>query len=264
VGRPRRQVRPVPSAEVAPCAAPVSQACRGLRINRFAIGGSLPYAAVVRQIPREQTRVRRHPERATYESSAIAEILDAGFVCHVATVRDDRPVVVPTLYARQEQRLILHGSPVAGMFRDTRKRPEVCVTVTHLDALVLARSAFHHSANYRSVVVHGEAVEIADGPEKFEALRVLLEHIVPGRWNTVRSPSPAELRQTSVYAVSLEDASAKVRTGPPKDDDDDLALPVWAGVLAFSHEPTQLVPDEHVRDGVAAPSELLASAQRSG
>jgi nitroimidazol reductase NimA-like FMN-containing flavoprotein (pyridoxamine 5'-phosphate oxidase superfamily) len=179
-------------------------------------------------------------------------------------VRDDRPVVVPTLYARQGQRIVLHGSPVAGMFRDTRKRPEVCVTVTHLDALVLARSAFHHSANYRSVVIHGEAAEISDESEKFEALRILLEHIVPGRWNKVRPPSPAELRQTSVYAVSLEHASAKVRTGPPKDDDADLALPLWAGTLAFSLEPKQLVPDEHVGDGLAAPIELLATAQRSG
>ncbi len=218
----------------------------------------------MRQIPREQTRVRRHPERATYESSAIAEILDAGFVCHVATVRDDRPVVVPTLYARQGQRIVLHGSPVAGMFRDAKQRPEVCVTVTHLDALVLARSAFHHSANYRSVVIHGEAVEIADEAEKFEALRILLEHIVPGRWNTVRPPSPDELRQTSVYAVTLENTSAKIRTGPPKDDDTDLALPIWAGVLAFSLEPKQFVPDEYVRDGIAAPTELLTRAQRPG
>jgi len=189
-------------------------------------------------------RVRRLPERAAYDEATIAPILDEALVCHVAVVREGRPVVIPTLHARDGDRLLLHGSKAAGVFRDLRRDDTVCVTVTLIDGLVLARSAFHRSVNYRSVVVHGRAEEITDPVEKTAALRVVVEHVARGRWDDVRPPTAAELRETGVWAVPLTEASAKVRTGGPKDDAEDLALPVWAGVL-----PLRLASGEPLADG---------------
>lgn len=189
-------------------------------------------------------RVRRLPERAAYDEATIAPILDEALVCHVAVVREGRPVVIPTLHARDGDRLLLHGSKAAGLFRDLRRDDTVCVTVTLIDGLVLARSAFHHSVNYRSVVVHGRAEEITDPEQKTAALRVVVEHVARGRWDDVRPPTAAELRETGVWAVPLTDASAKVRTGGPKDEAEDLVLPVWAGVL-----PLRLTSGEPLSDG---------------
>ncbi len=203
-------------------------------------------------------RVRRRPDRAGYDADEVAAILDAGFVCHVAVVRDGRPVVIPMLYARDSDRVLLHGSTATGLFRDLARDPRVCVEVTHVDALVLARSAFHHSLNYRSVVVHGEAELITSDAEKADALRILLDHITPGQWRAVRQPSPGELRQTDVWAVSLARASAKSRSGPPADDVDDQRLPVWAGLLPLTVQAGPPVPDEHVPDRVPPPAHLVS------
>jgi len=205
-----------------------------------------------------QIRVRRHPERASYDTGDIDAILDAGFICHLAVVRDGRPVVIPTLYARDGDRLLVHGSPAAGMFRDAARIADVCVTVTHVDGLVLARSAFSHSINYRSVVIHGTARQITDDGEKTEALGVIVDHVARGQWDTVRRPTPEELRQTDVWSVTWTEASAKVRSGPPKDDEADLDLPIWAGVLPLVTTAGALIPDQFVAPDVAPPDHLLS------
>ena len=211
------------------------------------------------QIPTtERTRLRRLPQRGVFDRAAIEAILDEGFICHLAFTDDaGRPRVLPTGYAREGNRLLLHGSRknaalLAGL------SGEVAVCVTLLDGLVLARSAFHHSFNYRSVVVYGRPQEITDAAEKRRALLRVVEHIVPGRSAGSRPPSEKELEATLVVALAIEEASAKVRGGPPKDDDDDLELEHWAGVvparLAFgAPEPApDLAPGieipEHVRE----------------
>src|SRR5579875_3965446 len=176
-------------------------------------------------------RVRRAPERAAYDPQTVHAVLDAGFVCHLGVVRRGRAVVIPTLYARVGERLLLHGSPAMGAFRDMRQGPEVCVTVTHVDGIVLARSVFHHSINYRSVVVQGTAERIEGEAAVTEALRILVEHIAPGQWGSAREPNAGELRKTEVWALPITAASAKLRAGGPKDEPDDYARPVWAGVL---------------------------------
>ena len=181
--------------------------------------------------PTERTRVRRLPERGVYDREGVYEILDAGFLCHVGFDPGHGPVVLPTLYGRSGDTLSIHGSPAAGMLRSMRKSIPACVTVTHVDGIVLARSLFHHSMNYRSVVVFGVPEEVTDVTEKLSALEVISENIVPGRWAEARKPNTSEFTQTIVLKFPLDEASAKVRTGPPGDDEDDYALDVWAGVL---------------------------------
>lgn len=173
----------------------------------------------------------RLPKRGDYSEETILGILDAGFLCHVGFVVDGQPFVIPTGYGRSGNTLYLHGSAASRMLRTLAKGVEVCVTVTLLDGLVLARSAFHHSMNYRSVVLFGTAMPVDSNDEKNAALRVISEQIVPGRWDDVRHPTEQELKATSVLALPIDEASAKVRTGPPLDDEEDYALHVWAGVL---------------------------------
>ncbi len=210
----------------------------------------------------EQMRVRRHPERSSYANAEAAAILDAAFVCHVGTVRNGRPIVLPTLYARADDQLLLHGSTAAGQFRDLRTHPDVCVTVTIVDALVLARSVFNHSVNYRSVVVHGQASEVTGDAAKLAALQAFTEQVAPGQWDTARQPSADELRQTSVWAVPLTSASVKVRSGPPSDEEADRQLPVWAGLVPLALRPGTLAPDEHVPTGMAPPVHLQEWGRR--
>ncbi|MDP8956603.1 MAG: pyridoxamine 5'-phosphate oxidase family protein [Actinomycetota bacterium] len=186
--------------------------------------------------------VRRLPDRGRYDRETIDSILDEALFCHVGFVSNGHPFVIPTLHARVGDVLYLHGSQASRMLRELRGGTPVCVTATILDGLVLARSAFNHSMNYRSVVVLGDAEEVG-GAEKMEVLRAVAEHVMPGRWNEVRQPNEKELRATSVLRLSLDRASAKVRTGPPKDDEADIGLPVWAGVL-----PLRLLPLEPVAD----------------
>ena len=180
-------------------------------------------------VPTGRTTLKRLPKRGLYERPLIYQILDEGFVCHVGFAVDGRPFVIPTGYARVEDMLYIHGSAASRMLRTLTGGLEACVTVTLIDGLVLARSAFHHSMNYRSVVIFGRASVVEEAGEKREALRAFSEHIVPGRWAEVREPDEGELKATLVLRLPLVEVSAKVRTGPPLDDEDDYRLPVWAG-----------------------------------
>jgi nitroimidazol reductase NimA-like FMN-containing flavoprotein (pyridoxamine 5'-phosphate oxidase superfamily) len=184
----------------------------------------------------ERTRVRRLPDRARYDAETVHAILDAGLVCTVCFVDDGRPVAIPTAYARVDDALVFHGSAKSRTLLAAAEGAELCVTVTHLDGLVLARSAFHHSVNYRSVVVFGRAHAVTDPARKLSLLEAFTERLYPGRWSAARPPSPQELRATLVVELPLREVVAKVRTGGPIDDADDMELPVWAGVV-----PLQLV-----------------------
>ncbi len=203
------------------------------------------------EVPDNLLRVHRHPERGTRERTVIDAILDAGFVCHLGVVLEGRPVVLPTLYGRDGDRLVLHGSSAARSLR-TAGMP-VCVTVTLVDGLVLARSAFHHSANYRSVVIHGQAEAVHGDDDKRAALRVLTEHVAPGRWDRLRAPTEPELRATSVLTLSLAHATAKVRAAGLADDPDDLDAPVWAGVVPLRTHLDDPEPDPGSAAGLAPP-----------
>lgn len=194
----------------------------------------------------ERTRVRRLAKRASYDVATIHAILDEAMICHVGFVAGGKPVVIPTIHWRDGDRLYVHGSAASHMLRNLRDGVDACVTVTLLDGLVLARSAFHHSMNYRSVVIFGKATEVTDREEKLRALEKLVEHIVPGRSAIVRAPNESEVRQTLVLSLPIEEASAKIRTGGPIDDDEDYALPVWAGVV-----PVTLVKGEPIEDVVS-------------
>src|SRR4051794_327020 len=182
--------------------------------------------------PTDSTTIRRLPDRAASNWETITAILDEGFVCHVGFAGSDgRPYVIPTSYGRVDDTLFLHGSPASRMLRTLADGVDVCVTVTLIDGFVLARSAFHHSINYRSVVVLGHAVEEQDPDVKLAALEAFVDHILPGRAADSRRPTPKEVRKTIVLRLPLREASAKIRSGPPVDDNEDLALPVWGGVV---------------------------------
>jgi uncharacterized protein len=200
--------------------------------------------------------VGRLPERARYDRETIHAILDEGLVCHVAFVADGQPFVIPTTYARRDDRLVIHGSAASRMVKALAGGAPACVSVTLVDGLVLARSAFHHSMNYRSVVVVGTATEIVDPAEKVSALEAIVEHVAPGRAPSVRPPSEIELRATRVVALPLDESSAKVRTGPPKDDEDDYALPVWAGELPLGLSVGPPLADPRLGPGIAVPPDV--------
>jgi len=178
-----------------------------------------------------RTTLKRLPQRANYDRELINQILDEGFICHVGFALDGQPFVIPTGYARVGDSLIIHGSQASRMLRALGQGIDVCLTVTLVDGLVLARSAFNHSMNYRSVVVFGRATVIDDPVEKLAALRALSDHMIPGRWEDVREPNERELQQTTVLSLPLTEASAKVRTGGPIDDEEDIALPIWGGLI---------------------------------
>jgi uncharacterized protein len=183
------------------------------------------------QTPTTRTRVVREPDRAVYDRDEVYRLLDEGFICHVGFAVDGQPFVIPTSYGRKDANLYVHGSAASRMLRQLKTAVPVCVTVTLLDGLVLARSVFNHSMNYRSVVILGKATLVDDAQEKLAALRVLSEHIIPDRWDDARQPNERELKATSVLRVPIEEFSAKVRTGPPIDDEEDYAFPTWAGVI---------------------------------
>lgn len=200
-----------------------------------------------------RTRVRRHPERGVYDAETIRTILDEGTIAHLGFVYDGTPVVIPTAYGRDGERIYLHGSAASQWCKTGTAGPEVCVTVTLFDGFVLARSTFKHSMNYRSVVVFGSARLVSDREEKLHGLECIVEHLVPGRSREARSPSENELAATSVIAVELDEASAKIRTGGPLDDEDDFARPVWAGVLPARMTYGLPQPDEKVPPIVGVP-----------
>ena len=201
-------------------------------------------------IPTPRTRLVREADRAVYDREAAYRILDEGFLCHVGFVADGQPFVIPTSYGRKDDTLFIHGSAASRMLRQMKEGVPVCITVTLLDGLVLARSIFNHSMNYRSVVVLGKATLIDDPAEKIEALRLLSEHIIPGRWADSRQPNERELKATSILRVPIEEFSAKVRKGPVVDDEEDYSFPTWAGVV-----PLEMVAGEPFDDARLLPAQ---------
>jgi hypothetical protein len=206
----------------------------------------------------DRATVRRLPQRGAYDSKTIRDILDAGFLAHVGFCIDGQPFVIPTLYGRAKDtvgpdKLYLHGSAASRMLRELSAGVPACVTVTHVDGIVLARSAFHHSMNYRSVVAFGIARKIDDVQGKAEALRVVADHLIAGRWEEVRSPTAKELKATSVLEFTIEDASAKIRSGPPLDDEEDYALSVWAGVVPLHLQATTPLRDPRLAKDIVIP-----------
>jgi hypothetical protein len=210
-----------------------------------------------------RTKVRRAPARAVYERATIDAVLDAALVAHLGFVDDGQPYVIPTLLARVDDTVYVHGSSASRLIRRLGAGIQACLTVTLVDGLVLARSAFHHSMNYRSVVVLGVCEPVEGPAERTRALHAFTERLVPGRWDEVRPPSAQELKGTRVLAMRLDECSAKARTGPPVDDDEDYALPVWAGVIPLQTVAGDPVPDPRLADGIA-PSAAVAGWAADG
>jgi uncharacterized protein len=209
------------------------------------------------QMPTARTRVVREADRAVYDRETVYRILDEGFLCHAGFVVEGQPFVIPTSYGRKDASLYIHGSAASRMLRQFKEGVPVCITVTLLDGLVLARSVFNHSMNYRSVVVLGKAKLVDDPEEKLAALRVLSEHILPGRWDDARQPNERELKATSVLRVPIEEFSAKVRVGPPVDDEEDYVFPTWAGVVPLDMVAGQPIDDARLLPGRVLPTYLM-------
>ena len=201
----------------------------------------------------ERNQVKRVPKRGHYDRETVYRILDEGLICHVGFVQDGQPVVIPTLYARRGDTLILHGARTSRMLQYIQTGQPVSVVVTLVDGLVVARSVFHHSMNYRSVVVFGRGRLIEPDEEKLQALEVLTEHILRGRWRDARKPNRQEMDATSLVEVAIESASAKVRTGPPVDDEEDYQLPIWAGVIPLQQQPHSPIADPRLGSGIPVP-----------
>jgi nitroimidazol reductase NimA-like FMN-containing flavoprotein (pyridoxamine 5'-phosphate oxidase superfamily) len=201
----------------------------------------------------KRTELRRIPDRGSHDWETINQILDAGFLASVGFCVDRQPFVIPTLYGRDGEKLYFHGSAVSRTLRELETGIPTCVTVTIVDGLVLSRSAFDHSMNYRSVVAFGTARKVVDSERKIRALRVISEHLIAGRWAEVRGPSDKELKATQVLEFSIEEASSKVRNGPPLDDEGDYQSPVWAGVLPLEIKSRPPIPDDRLIEGVTVP-----------
>jgi len=212
--------------------------------------------------PTDRTQVKRLPKRGKYDAETVHKILDEAFVCHVGFVADGQPYVIPTNFGRVGDTLYLHGSAASRMLRTLSQGIPVCVTVTLVDGLVLARSAFHHSVNYRSVVILGTAKVVEDPNEKMEALRLFTEHIMKGRWDEIRWPNEQEMKGTTVLALPLEEVSAKVRLGGPVDDEEDYSLPVWAGVLPLNTTTAAPIPDTRLKAGTPVPNYISKYARQ--
>lgn len=204
-----------------------------------------------------RNKVKRLAERGQYDKATIYPIVDEALICHVGFVIDDQPFVIPTIHARRDDAILFHGAKASRMLKHIQEGGPLCVTVTLLDGLVMARSVFHHSMNYRSAVLYGHGHLIEPGPEKMEALRLISEAIMPGRWDDARQPTRKEMNATTVVAMPIESASAKIRTGPPGDDDEDYGLPVWAGVVPLHKEIGKPLPDPLLTDGIEVPSYMI-------
>lgn len=204
----------------------------------------------------KRNTVKRMPKRGQYDKATIYPIIDAALICHVGFVMDGQPYVIPTIHARRDDTLLLHGSTASRLLKQMASGAPLCITVTHLDGLVLARSTFHSSMNYRSAVIFGCGRLLETEAEKLEALAALTEHLMPGRWADTRQPTAIELKGTSVVEVSIESASAKIRTGPPADDEEDYALSMWAGVLPLEQRWLPPVPDPRLGADIAVPPYL--------
>ena len=204
-----------------------------------------------------RTKLKRLPKRGNFERETIYSVLDQAFICHVGFAVDGQPYVIPTGFARIGDHLYIHGSAASRMLRNIAKGIEVCVTVTLIDGLVLARSAFHHSMNYRSVVILGKAELVTDMNEKNSALEAFTEHIIPGRWAEDRWPTELELKATSVLKLPIQEASAKIRTGDPKDDEEDYAMDVWAGVIPLAVSTGRPIADARLQSSVEPPEHVV-------
>lgn len=205
-------------------------------------------------MPTTRTTLKRLPKRGVFDRTIVHQILDEAFICHVGFVVEGQPFVIPTGYGRIGDKLYIHGSAASRMLRSLTDGIEVCVTVTLLDGLVLARTAFHHSFNYRSVMIFGRATLVTDAEEKMAALKAFTEQVVPGRWDDVRWPNEQEMKATLVLALSLDEVSAKVRTGPPLDDEEDMGLPVWAGVIPLQLKAARPIDAPDLRSKLEPPS----------
>jgi hypothetical protein len=215
-------------------------------------------------VPSTRTRVVREPQRAVYDRDAVYRILDEAFICHVGFVVDGHPFVIPTSYGRSGDTLYVHGSAASRMLRNLDQGIPVCVTVTLLDGLVLARSIFNHSMNYRSVVILGTAQVVTNPEEKLAALRAISEHILPGRWAESRQPNEKELKATFALRLPINEFSAKVRQGPPIDDEDDYAFRTWAGVVPLNIVPGTPLPDDRCDPGIPIPAYASAYSRTRG
>lgn len=198
-------------------------------------------------------KVKRVPDRGSYDAASIYPIVDDSLICHVGFVDHGRAVVIPTIHARDNDKILLHGSSKSRMMMHIAAGNEVCITITHLDGLVLARSVFHHSMNYRSAVLYGKGIIIEDADAKMRALQIFTDKLIPGRWDDARQPTPLESKATTIVEIPIELASAKVRVGPPGDDDEDYALDVWAGVLPMRKIFGDLVVDPRLKEGIDVP-----------
>jgi nitroimidazol reductase NimA-like FMN-containing flavoprotein (pyridoxamine 5'-phosphate oxidase superfamily) len=207
--------------------------------------------------PTEKTTLKRLPKRGEYDRAAVYQILDEAFICHVGFAVDSQPYVIPTGYARIADKLYIHGSAASRMLRSLADGIEMCVTVTLIDGLVLARSAFHHSINYRSVVAFGKATLVEDEAEKLAALKAFTNHIIANRWQDVREPNEQEMKATTVLQLPLVEVSAKVRTGPPIDDEEDYQIPVWAGVLPLHMATAAPINDELLPTHIEPPDYIV-------
>jgi nitroimidazol reductase NimA-like FMN-containing flavoprotein (pyridoxamine 5'-phosphate oxidase superfamily) len=229
------------------------------------IGQTATNSAAEAVAPTARTRVKRLPKRASYDRDAIYSILDTALVCHVGFALGGQPYVIPTLHVRIADRLYIHGSAASRMLGAAADGTPIAVTVTHIDGLVLARSAFHHSVNYRSAVILGTATLVSGFDEKFAVLKGLIDHVAPGRWDHIRHPNEKELAATSVLSIPIEEASAKVRTGDPIDDEADYAMPIWAGQIPIAANTLAPLADARLAASTPLPAhvtEYLLPANR--
>jgi nitroimidazol reductase NimA-like FMN-containing flavoprotein (pyridoxamine 5'-phosphate oxidase superfamily) len=210
----------------------------------------------------ERNRVKRLPKRGYYDRDTIYMILDEAFLCHVGFVENKQPFVLPINFARVNDTIFLHGAKTSRMLKHIEAGKPVCIEATIVDGLVLARSVFHHSVNFRSVVLFGTGRTIEDEQEKISALKAITEHLLPGRWSEARLPDRKELNATQVVAIEIEEASAKIRTGPPGDDEEDYALPVWAGVLPLQETPLSPIRDERLAPDVSLPDYIAQYSRK--
>ncbi len=206
-------------------------------------------------------RVRRVPQRGQYDKETIYAIVDDALICHVGIVENGRPIIIPTIHARQGDNILLHGATTSRLLNYIAGGNELCITITHLDGLVLARSVFHHSMNYRSAVLFGKGHLIEDSDAKMEALKIFTEKLIPGRWDDARIPNAKEAKATHIVSIPIESASAKIREGGPGDDEEDYALDVWAGVLPMQPVFGELIADNRLKEGISVPDYLAEYAQ---
>lgn len=206
--------------------------------------------------PTDKSKIKRAPKRGHYDKKTIHKILDASQICHVAFIHHGHPVSIPTIFGRANDKLYLHGASVSRLIVELEKGIDISLSVTLVDGLVLARSAFHHSMNYRSVVIFGKA-KLVDDQKKYQALKIISDHLIPGRWEEVREPNIKELKATKVLEISIDEASAKIRTGGPIDDQEDYTLDIWAGVIPLTTKSSIPIDDQRLKPGIKVPKSVV-------